>query len=407
MQIAAGSRDGAYYAFAKQYADYVAGQGLELEVVETAGSVENVKLLQTGECELGFVQGGVGSQFPDAKLESLASLYFEPLWLFHRASLKIEYLTDLKGLRVAVGGEGSGTRALASQLLAQNGVTEDSAHLLSVKAAEAAGRLQAGEVDAAFFVSSPSGPLIRELLLEESLKLFSFGRDLAYRARYRYLASVTLGEGSIDLVRNIPAKDTILLAPAAALVSDEDFHPDLVTLMLQAAEHVHHRGGLFEEPGEFPSSRYTEFPLPRHARNYLERGPTFLHRYLPFRWASMLDRLKIMLVPLLTLLIPLIKVAPPVYRWRIRSKIYRWYRDLRELDLRLEQRRAGSLDVERELADLDALEEEFNSVEVPLAYMDEFYELRTHIQLIRQKLTQVGGPEEKAAEPTPDTTGRG
>ena len=406
VRIAAGNREGAYYAFAKQYAEYLARQEIELEVVETAGSVDNVKRLQSGEYDLGFVQGGVGSQFPNATLESLASLYFEPLWVFHRASLEIEYLTNLEGLRIAIGEEGSGTRSLALQLLAQNGVTADSAHLLSLKAAEAAERLQSGEVDAAVFVSSPSGPLIRELLLDESLQLLSFRRDLAYRSRHRYLSSVTLGEGSIDLVRNVPPHDTILLAPAAVLVAHEGFHPALVTLMLQAAERVHHNGGLFEEPGEFPSSRYTEFPLRPQARNYLENGPTFLHRYLPFRWASMIDRLKIMLVPLLTLLIPLIKVAPAVYRWRIRSKIYRWYRHLRALDLRLEQRREQSLDIEREQADLNALEQEFNNVTVPLAYMDEFYELRMHIHLVREKLKQRGEAEQTTVESTGDVAHR-
>ena len=393
IRIAAGERQGAYYAFAKQYAEYLAREEIELEIVETAGAVDNVERLRNGECDLGFVQGGVGSRFPDAPIESLASLYFEPLEVFYRASLEVEYLTDLKGLRVAVGEEGSGTRLLAVELLAQNGVTEDSARLFSLNSAEAAKRLQSGDLDVAFFVSSASGDLVGGLLRDESLRLLSFRRHLAYRARHRYLSSVVLGEGGIDLVRNIPPRDTTLLAPAASLVSREGFHPALVTLMLRAAEQVHRQGGLFEEPGEFPSALYTEYPLPPQARNYLSNGPTFLHRYLPFWWASMIDRLKIMLVPLLTLLIPLMRIGPPVYRWRIRSKIYRWYRDLRALDLRLERRAEQAVDIEHERAELDALEQQFNNVSVPMAYMDEFYELRMHIQLVREKLRQISEGE--------------
>jgi hypothetical protein len=247
-------------------------------------------------------------------------------------------------------------------------------------------------------VSSASGNVVHDLFLDESLRLLSFRRDRAYRARHHYLSSVVLGEGSIDLVRNIPTEDKTLLAPAASLVSNEGLHPALVTLMLQAAEEIHRQGGLFEEPGEFPSAHYTEYPLWPQAQSYLENGPSFLHRYLPFWWASMIDRLKIMLVPLLTLLIPLIRIAPPVYRWRIRSKIYRWYRYLRALDLRLERRRELPLDFEREQADLDALEREFNTVSVPLAYMDEFYDLKMHIQLIRNKFRQIG-EEEPVTEP--------
>ncbi|HUG82512.1 MAG TPA: TAXI family TRAP transporter solute-binding subunit, partial [Bryobacterales bacterium] len=243
VRICAGDREGAYYAFAEHYTEFLAQQDIELEVVETAGAVDNVKRLESGECDLGFVQGGVGSQFPDAPLESLASLYFEPLWVFYRAPLTIERLTDMQGLRVAVGEEDSGTRLLSLQLLADNGVTKDGARLLALDTAEAAAQLRAGEIDAAFFVSAPSGHLIRELLLEESVRLLSFRRDRAYRSRYRYLSSVMLGEGSADLVRNIPPGDTTLMAPAAALISRADFHPALVTVMLQAAEQVHQGGG--------------------------------------------------------------------------------------------------------------------------------------------------------------------
>jgi hypothetical protein len=348
---------------------------------------------------VGFVQGGVGSQFPDAPLESLASLYFEPLWVFYRAPLAIERLTDLQGTEIAVGEEDSGTRLLALELLVQNAVSEGAAEFLALDPAAAAARLRAGQIDAAFFVSAVSGHLIRELLMDESVRLLNFRRDLAYRSRYQYLSSVTLGEGSVDLVRNIPPGDTTLMAPAATLVSRKGFHPALVTVVLRAAEKAHQGGGLFEQPGEFPSARYTEYPLRPQAQTYLENGPSFLHRYLPFWWASMISRLKIMLVPLITLLIPLIKIAPPLYRWRIRSKIYRWYRDLRALDMRLEGRREHPVDLERASAELNELELDFNNVSVPLAYMDEFYELRMHIHLIRQQLKQIA--EQDSAEPAP------
>jgi TRAP transporter TAXI family solute receptor len=401
IRIAAGERDGAYHAFATRYADFLAREGIELQVVETAGSVENVRRLRDGDCDLALVQGGVGSHFPDAPIDSLASLYYEPLEVFFRAPLKIEYLTDLKGRRIAAGEEGSGTRLLSIELLAQNGVTEESAELIATKASEAANLLLAGEIDAAFFVSSASGNVVDRLLRDESVRLLSFRRHRAYRSRRHYLSSVTLGEGSIDLIRNLPPSDVTLLAPAASLVSRQDFHPALVTLMLRAAEDVHHEGGLFEEPGEFPSARYTEYPLRRQAQSFLRNGPNFLHRYLPFWWASMIDRLKILLVPLLTLLIPLAKVAPAVYRWRIRSKIYRWYGRLRELDMRLEQRGEQTFDIEREREEIDALEQEFNNVSVPLAYMDEFYELRTHIQLIREKVRLIG-EQGRAGQPNPE-----
>ena len=199
---------------------------------------------------------------------------------------------------------------------------------------------------------------------------------------------MTLGEGVIDLDRNIPKQDIKLLAPAAMLVAVDDLHPDLVPLLLEAAGAIHGKGGLFEEPGQFPSVRFTELPMRTEAQHYLDQGPPFLYRILPFRAASLASRLKILLLPLVTLLIPLFKVGPPLYRWRARRKIYRWYQGLRELDLKLVNE-GGGVNLDQESARLRALEKEVNAVSVPLAYMDEFYHLRLHIELIRNKLDKA------------------
>lgn len=385
IRIASGSEDGAYYAFARRYRTLLEPSGITLEIVKTAGSIENLRLLSEGRVDLAFVQGGTVSAAPSAGLESIASLYFEPLWVFHRKPLVVTYLSDLKGRRVATGPEGSGTRVLAKQFLADNGVTEQTATLLSLDSHTAAEQLKNGEVDVAFFVSSPRGPTVAELLTAETVGLMNFRRHLAYQRKYRFLSTVVLGEGTVDLVRNIPPQDTFLPAPAATLVAREDLHPALVPLILDAATQVHESGGLFEEPNMFPSNKFTELPMHSDARRYLRSGPGILYEIFPFWAASLMDRMKIMLLPLLTLLIPLIKVAPPVYRWRIRSRIYRWYRVLREVDLKLKSQ-SHSPGLREEIDRLNALETEIGDISVPAAYMEEFYNLRMHIDLLREKL---------------------
>ena len=239
-----------------------------------------------------------------------------------------------------------------------------------------------------FLVAAPEAPLVQQLLHRQDIQLMSFARAAAYIRMHHFLSTVTLHEGVIDLQANIPPRDTVLLAATANLVTHDDFHPALVSLLLQAATSVQGAGGLFENPGVFPNSNNLEFVLNDDAHRFYKHGPPFLQRYLPFWTANLIDRLKVMLVPLLTLLLPLIKIMPPALRWRARKKIYRWYRELQALDTEEPAKHAGE-NMEILLQRLDDLEEEVRKVSVPLSYADELYSLRLHIGLVRDKLLDI------------------
>ncbi|MDH3475609.1 MAG: hypothetical protein OEM59_18165, partial [Rhodospirillales bacterium] len=300
----------------------------------------------------------------------------------------------LAGRRLAIGAEGSGTRAVALQLLADNDLTEPPTRLLPLEGMAAAEALLAGEVDAAFFVASPAAPVVRRLLEADEVRLMSLSRAEAYTRRYHFLSKLVLPEGVIDFERNLPPADVALLAPTANLVAREELHPALIVLLLRAAAEVHGAGGLFEQPGEFPSARFIDFPLSDTARRYFKSGPPLLQRFLPFWAADLIDRLLILLLPLVTLLIPLLRIVPPAYRWRVRSRIYRWYRELQEVDDSLEA--LGSRDqVGRNLAELDRIESEVKQLTVPLAYADSLYHLRLHIDFVREKLRRAESEDGK------------
>lgn len=390
VRMAAGSPGGAYHAFAERYRKAMASEGYELEVVETAGSGENLELLARGEVDLALVQGGTASTAGTEGLESWASLFFEPVWIFFTKELGLARLADLEGRRVAVGAKGSGTRTLALALLAASGLGPENCELLELPPAEATAALDSGAADAAFFVTSIEAPYLASLFGDESLDLLAFRRHRAYSRFFPYLSRVVLGEGVYDLERNLPRQDVSLLAAAAGLVARAELHEGLIPLVLEASRQVHGSGGVFHPPGTFPSTRYLELPMNPQARIYLERGPSFLHRFLPFRVAMMIDRTKILLLPLITLLIPLFRVAPPLYRWRIRSRIYRWYEDLRGVDEVLH----GDPEPEELRRHIDLLrrleKEVFEEVSVPLSYMDEYYRLRGHIELVLKKLESLG-----------------
>ena len=382
LTIASGSTTGAYYAYAGRYAAILAKDGIELKVESTGGSVDNIARLADGRAQVAFVQGGVGSAEANPDFRALGSAYFEPLWVFTKRGAKIETLSDLAGKTVSAGGEGSGTWSVAKALLDVNGVDTASDRIKPLSSADAARDLLAGKLDAAFFVASPTAPLIRDLLGAKDLRLLNFARAEAYTSQFRHLSQVTLHQGVISLSDNVPPRDITLLAPAATVVAAPDLHPALETLLVRAMIEVHGAGGLFEAPGQFPSVNYTDYPMSDDASRYIEDGPPFLQRFMPFWAAVLFDRLIIMLIPLITLMIPLMKVLPPAYRWRVRSRIYRWYEDLHEI----ERRASEGEDAFALVRELDAMAAEVRAVKVPLSYADEAYDLRLHIDLIKREL---------------------
>src|SRR3989441_9034580 len=332
ITISTGREGGAYYMFAKEYARLAAKDGFSVEIQTGAGSVETLKRLTAGQAMAGFVQGGTAEALPTEGLRSLGSLYYEPVWLFHRKTRLLRGLNDLRGLRIQVGEEGSGIRPLAVKLLRDSGVTAQNSTLLALTSEGAAAALVAGRIDAAFFIMAPTVPLVRQLLLSPTVSLWSVRRTLAYTTRYRFLSTVTLGEGSVDLVSNIPDRDILLLAATATLVVHEDVHPVIVRFLLKTAEIVHSRPGLFEAPNAFPSDAFVELPLHEVARRYLRKGPPFLERFLPFWIAVTVERWALLILPAIGLLLPLIRILPALYNSRMRRRVTRWYRVVHEID---------------------------------------------------------------------------
>ena len=390
VRIASGAPQGAYAESAQRYRGILARDGITLEIVATSGSMENLKLLQAqrGGVDVAFIQGGTGS--PDTPgLLSLGSVFFEPLWVFVRDVVPARYVRDLAGRRLALGVEGSGTRVLALQLLQASGVAE-APNLLAMGGDEAVQGLLNGTVDAAFFVTARPQPQLDPLLRDKRVRLMSVAQADAFAQRFRFLSKVVLPEGRLDLAANVPAADVTLLAPAAALVAREDLHPAIIDRLIQAAVEVHGGGQLFTEPGQFPSSRFVDIPISPQAERYLRLGPTFFRRHLPFWAATMVERFMVMLIPIATLLLPLLRFAPPVYKWQVRRRIFRWYGTLRDIE---ERALAATAPAERAdvMRELDRVEEEVGKIQIPLGHEESHYNLRMHIQFIRRTIPSAKG----------------
>jgi uncharacterized protein len=389
--VATGVSDGRYHAFALECAELFARDHVTLDVRATLGSVENFDLLlNNDDVNVAIVQGGTMPEDSplNGHVEALATLYFEPLWVFHRADLKITDLVDVKGQRIAVGEVGSGSHSLAERLLTANGVADgsDGTTFVNQNATEAADALETGEIDVAMFVLGPEASVVKRLLERPDLTLMDFDRQAAYSRRFSFLSSVVLEEGVVDLNKNLPAHPVRLLAPGAILVATDKLHHAFIPLLMKAILTQHRHGGLLTRDGELPTLDYASFPVNATARQYFVHGPTFFQQHLGFWVASLLDRTKILIIPLLTLLIPLFKIAPPLYRWRIRSRIYRWYGVLRRLD---QQCREDDSDGPNDATALEAMSRELDTVSVPLSYMEEFYNLRLHVNLVKEDLAKL------------------
>ncbi|MEO4047662.1 TAXI family TRAP transporter solute-binding subunit [Pseudomonas sp. CAU 1711] len=392
-RLATGAAGGGYHAFAERLRAELEKDGFELELVPSQGSQDNLARLVDGSVELALVQSGQEQSLDAQQRDRLAGLgvmYREPLWLFTGRKVRFERLADLMKLRLAIGSPNSGTQAVTAALLQANRIApadypERWQALGGSRAAEA---LIEGRLDAAFFVGPAENPLIQRLAAEHRVRLVGLRRIDAYLARLPYLSRLEVGEGMLDLAHNTPNRAIATLGPVATLVAGEDFHPSLTPLILEAARKVLENGSLLDPAGSYPQRPPRSLATLPEAEYYYAKGLPILQRYLPFRIASLADRYIILAIPLVLLLFPLFKAIGPIYQWRIRARIYRWYKHLREIDQQLYQ---GSLDGElgAQIERLETLEDELARIEVPLSYSSELYELHMHLRYMIERLYAV------------------
>lgn len=412
MVLATGTAQGAYAEFGQLYKDALAKHGIEVVLRPTEGSLENLQLLKTGEVDAAFVQGGAddltdGDAPPADNLQSLGSLFREPVWVFYRedsakkttGKAALDSLSKLATWRVNVGQEGSGVTNLMRRLLEANGVNTAAMKLSRLATTPAVVALLAGEIDAMALVSAPESPIVRMLLITPGIRLMDFAQAEAYSRRVPQVAPVVLPRGVVDLAKDLPPQDMHMLAATAALLVREDTHPALQQLLVQAARRIHGESNWFQHKGEFPRALGGDYPLSPEAQRFYASGEPMLQRYVNFWLANMVDRMWVVMVSIIAVLIPLSRVVPPLYNFRIRSRIFRWYGALREIESHIAEG-TRSHDVLR--TELDAIDERVLRLPVPLSYADELYSLRSHIMLVRRRLNDT--PEPPAPpDATPDT----
>ena len=384
--MSTGAEDGAYHAFGLRYREILARAGVELVLLPSAGAVENLERLRTRKdgVSLTLVQGGLAQPGDEDRIASLGVVAYEPLWVFHRVAGPIDDFTAFRGLRIAGGVPGSGTRRVADRLLAGLGMTGPGVPpVLPLSGLQAAEALERGEVDMVMLVSSPEGAAVQRLLRADKVSLWSWRRADAYVRQFPLVSRADIPEGAFDLLRNLPRRDTTLLALKANLVAEPDIHPVLVDLLLDAAREVHGANGLVQRAREFPAPEATEYRMSPDAERYFKSGPSVLRLYLPYWSVVWIQRLIFFGLPVLAIGIPLLRVMPVAYRWIIRRRIYRWYGELSFIERAVDQGR-GQREVQ--LRRLGAIEDRVNQLRIPASFAGEAYTLRSHVKMVRDRL---------------------
>lgn len=385
-----GYEKGSYALFGERYRQILAREKIHLKVLPSSGSVENLQRLKdkSYRVDAGFVQDGISQPSEANNLVSLGAIGYAPLWVFYRGDETFDYVSELRGKKIAIGPEGSGTRKFAIDVLKLNNSADPPTELIDLSGVVAHKALSEGTIDAVMIIGTEDNTLVKELLCNPKVRLMSFRQAEAYTRLIPALSHILLPQGVLDVSRKIPSQDVHLLAVTTSLIVRKDLHPALIYLLLDAAVELHSNAGWLNKKGEFPALKEVSFPASNYAERFYKSGRPFLLDYLPFGIAAFVDRTILILIPAAIILIPLIRGIPWLYSWRHRRKLYQWFTELKSMESEMTESFKAE-DISNYYEKIDRIETSINKIPVPLAHFDLIYRLQEHINSVRQKLTDL------------------
>ena len=384
--FAAGPQNSGYYNVANQYRAILARDGIQLEIRETAGSSENAVLLEAGDVDVALLQGGIEVN-EDIGLRALAAVFLEPFFILHRGGLPdTADPSRWRDLRVAVGPEGSGTRAAVNAMMQGLGIDPNDETLLPLGGAEAAAALLDGSADVAVFVAPLTAPYLQRVLNDPSVTIDTVRDSEALARSLAFIRMVDIPRSGIDYVTRQPPDKVVLTAMIASLVGQPDLHPALVNRLVRAAQQIHSGSNLLSDTLSFPSAEGSHIPMNALAREALTSPPGWLERNLPYWAAAQIRSLALFFVPLLLIMIPVLRSFPVLFAWQMRARIFRYYRELLDVEAILAN---GVSDREQQrdlIARLDEIDAAMSQLNVPVRFREYSYTLKIHVDLIRRRL---------------------
>ena len=373
--------------YGRQYQEIFARSHVDLQLRETAGAVENLKLLQDpgAGVQIAFVTGGLSDAKHAPGVLSLGTVYDQPFWIFYSANQQLDQLSQLKGKRIAVGPIGSATRYMAEQVLGKGGVNSETAALLPFAGSAAEKALKDGEVDAVWIIGVPEATAVQSFLRDPNVRPMNFPMADAFTRVFPDLARMTLPQGTVDIERVIPSSDVQLIGTKAKVLIRSDLHPEIVQLLLRTMKEVHGGSDLFHRSGEYPNGSDSEYPVAATAIEFYQNGPSFMQRHLPLWLSVHVQRAIAVLLTGVAIGLPLLHFVPQTYNWMTRRRLFYWYAELRALETSCATATSYKQLVQK-LAEIEHIEDSLGKIHFPLTFADQVYTLRGHIDIVRQKI---------------------
>jgi TRAP-type uncharacterized transport system substrate-binding protein len=385
--MATAFRGASFEYYGRQYRDIFARSRVTLELRETAGAVENVKLLldPKSDVDIAFVTGGVSDGKRAPGLLSLGTAYNQPFWIFYISDEKLERLSQLKGKRIAMGPDGSATHLSGEKILGKGGINPQTATLLPFAGNAAVTALQDGKVDAVWIIGAPDATAVKSLLGARNVKLLGFPMAEAFTRIYPDLISLTLPKGIIDIDGAVPANDVPLIGTTVKVLVRSDVHPEIVQLLLQTMVETHRGPEIFQRPGEFPNGMDAEYPVAQTAVDFYKNGPSFMQRHLPLWLTVHVQRAIAVAVAFVAVGVPLFHYLPLLYKWNAHRRLIYWYGQLKALEASFDTAASGRHLAEKQ-AEIERIEDAVSRIRFPLTFTDQLYELRSHIDIVRRRI---------------------
>ena len=409
VEMAAGRPTDYSFELAQRYVQFFASNGVELRLVPTQGALDNFEHLKNTRdaIKVAMIQGGFVDNPEEVKgLLSLGSIAYEPVWLFYWGNQADDLqrpLTELLKGPVSIGNLGSGTHAKALQLLKINRMTLDPVTMRELPEDQAVAALKRKEVSSMLLVEHYESPMVQDLLKLDGLVVADFTRARAYAKLLGYIEVLHVPMGGFDLARNFPNRDIQLLSTTTTLVVEEDIHPAIQMLFMEASAAIVGHERFFGDAQEFPSVKDPTIPLSDVAHQYFDKGAPILSYYLPFWLAEFIDRMGLLLLPFLAFAYPTLKSIPEFLIKRARKKIERVYLALRHLENEVSADFSPST-LDQKIAALDQMEAQVLQIKIHKKLVAEFYALRSDIEFVRAvliRLRQAEAPPEEKPEIKP------
>ena len=390
LAIAAGAAGSGYDNFARQYARILARHGVELEIRNFAGAVENLDRLRdpASGVQAALATFGVTQPADTDIFYSLGGVFDAAIFIFYRNAEPVTLFAQFRGKRLSIGMPGTALRLLMLEVLKATDALDASTQLLDPDYTQAIDALIAGEIDVVI-VPQQDLDRVQHTLGAPGIRLMNVAQAEAIAKTVPGLKHVVLWRGLLDLSRDLPNSDVDLLASRNRLLVRKDLHPALQYLLLEAMREVHWPAGTFNRLGEFPAEQPNDLPLSATAEAFYRSGSTFWQRYTSFWLTSLLNRIVFFVIPVVAVMIPLFGFALPFYRWLHMRRIDQLHRALGKLERELTQSADKSRFVAYQTRTAE-IESAVRLLQVSRPFEADLHRLRSHLRMVQEDVRRMG-----------------